>query len=592
MDPPFSQGEQPSRYTSGLAPGAGQQSCCVSELASMDAYYTPSPAAQHQSPHLSETGSLPPTSALYEAHQYPRSTHSPGGYTSMTSNPQYFPRNHHQSWPSPPPGPEEFDEYPYNGSPTCGSSDTGYNPSPVSPSSWPSPHHPFQPPLDQFAPQHQQDSFQNIQICTPTSTDSFPVRGPHVPTPYTGSFRGCLDGDVDGLPRVNSPGTTQDFSAAALSCTSSPGELPAGNSIYMPATNQDDAPLGRPQSLASPDGNRAAEEVSEPAAGCKGDEPYAKLIYRAFKSRPDHAMTLQEIYSWFRDNTDRTKCQGKGWQNSIRHNLSMNAAFTKREPKKASQAPIVVGELASLPASHDSKRSTEWVLADWAIKDGVQSTTRYRKGNSTRSRGNGKAGRSSQHGFQETGNQISTKAVSGRKGGCAASRAKMRSRQTGDQTLMPSTAAAAPAQLPLPIGPPMRPAMLPAMYQYGGDDMLHPPLDATPQMVIKQEPVYSPLTPETTAPDSFPLMLPEPSQAHHGVSANPGAAYALASGSQGPMYTAPSPCEFPFGFNDISGMYQGDYSPVNGQHVVGGTNGGLFGPVNGDTSYGWSNDAP
>ncbi|PNH50258.1 hypothetical protein VD0003_g6906 [Verticillium dahliae] len=57
----------------------------------------------------------------------------------------------------------------------------------------------------------------------------------------------------------------------------------------------------------------------------KNGEPYARLIYRAFMSVPTHAMTLQEIYEWFRVNTDKANSPGKdGWKNSIRHNLSMN----------------------------------------------------------------------------------------------------------------------------------------------------------------------------------------------------------------------------------------------------------------------------
>jgi hypothetical protein len=55
------------------------------------------------------------------------------------------------------------------------------------------------------------------------------------------------------------------------------------------------------------------------------DEPYAKLIYRALMSAPNHAMVLQEIYQWFRDNTAKGSSDSKGWMNSIRHNLSMNA---------------------------------------------------------------------------------------------------------------------------------------------------------------------------------------------------------------------------------------------------------------------------
>lgn len=59
--------------------------------------------------------------------------------------------------------------------------------------------------------------------------------------------------------------------------------------------------------------------------GSANAEPYAQLIYRALKSAPAHAMVLKEIYEWFENNTDKAKNgSSKGWQNSIRHNLSMN----------------------------------------------------------------------------------------------------------------------------------------------------------------------------------------------------------------------------------------------------------------------------
>ena len=95
----------------------------------------------------------------------------------------------------------------------------------------------------------------------------------------------------------------------------------------------------RPESPAGQAGYRAspemgAEEPQGAAANAKTDEPYAKLLWRALMSTPDHAMTLQEIYQWFRENTDkdikkhhserRPGKNAEGWQNSIRHNLSMN----------------------------------------------------------------------------------------------------------------------------------------------------------------------------------------------------------------------------------------------------------------------------
>ena len=54
-------------------------------------------------------------------------------------------------------------------------------------------------------------------------------------------------------------------------------------------------------------------------------KPYAALIYEALMSKMDKRMVLREIYAWFEKNTDKAKDPAsRGWQNSIRHNLSMN----------------------------------------------------------------------------------------------------------------------------------------------------------------------------------------------------------------------------------------------------------------------------
>jgi hypothetical protein len=86
------------------------------------------------------------------------------------------------------------------------------------------------------------------------------------------------------------------------------------------------SPFRLPSSETSEDGGNSSREMTavegeEPAT----DEPYAKLIYRALMSAPNHSMVLQEIYQWFRENTVKGSSDTKGWMNSIRHNLSMNA---------------------------------------------------------------------------------------------------------------------------------------------------------------------------------------------------------------------------------------------------------------------------
>jgi Forkhead domain len=54
-------------------------------------------------------------------------------------------------------------------------------------------------------------------------------------------------------------------------------------------------------------------------------KPYALLISDALRQAPGHRMLLRDIYDWFEVNTSKPRESGsKGWQNSIRHNLSMN----------------------------------------------------------------------------------------------------------------------------------------------------------------------------------------------------------------------------------------------------------------------------
>ncbi|KAI1282714.1 hypothetical protein F5Y07DRAFT_195611 [Xylaria sp. FL0933] len=112
--------------------------------------------------------------------------------------------------------------------------------------------------------------------------------------------------------------------------------------------------------------------------------PYAKQIRLALMSSDTHSLELQDIYQWFRENTNRAEdSRTDGWKNSIRHNLSMNGGFVKRldDPENPED-----------PENKNAKRnsqSTEWFLTPEAAKFGVQSTTRFRKEAPTRRAGAG-----------------------------------------------------------------------------------------------------------------------------------------------------------------------------------------------------------
>lgn len=69
--------------------------------------------------------------------------------------------------------------------------------------------------------------------------------------------------------------------------------------------------------------------------GRKPPYSYAVLIGMSILRAPDRRLTLAQIYRWISDTFVHYKNKAEpGWQNSIRHNLSLNKAFYKQERPK------------------------------------------------------------------------------------------------------------------------------------------------------------------------------------------------------------------------------------------------------------------
>ncbi|RKP26259.1 fork head domain-containing protein, partial [Syncephalis pseudoplumigaleata] len=65
---------------------------------------------------------------------------------------------------------------------------------------------------------------------------------------------------------------------------------------------------------------------------------YASLIAQAILASPSRQLTLRDIYQWLMDRYPSLyRVDDSSWQNTIRHNLSLNKCFCKapRQPEDA-----------------------------------------------------------------------------------------------------------------------------------------------------------------------------------------------------------------------------------------------------------------
>jgi len=157
-----------------------------------------------------------------------------------------------------------------------------------------------------------------------SDTDAYPPSAYHLDSQSHAAFTACHQGRLEDYPCAD---TIQDAPRTRLENEQ--------YQIKSPAPSQALICTGKVETCAaiSPASVEGIEMVD--CATMNGDEtdgdasissePYAQLIYKALMNAPEHKMVLKEIYEWFEKNTDKAKNNSsKGWQNSIRHNLSMN----------------------------------------------------------------------------------------------------------------------------------------------------------------------------------------------------------------------------------------------------------------------------
>ncbi|ORY12521.1 fork head domain-domain-containing protein [Clohesyomyces aquaticus] len=194
---------------------------------------------------------------------------------------------------------------------------------------------------------------------------SLPHAHPSGPTPKRENY--------DPFPSSSHPRHKQSSQSYGNQLTSTPGRPEPGTPLAVRSDNMDPRSKGSPSAFSRGLLLESAEDIDYSVnPDIKPPHSYAQLIGQAILNSPEQMLTLANIYMYIKQKYAFFRESNSGWQNSIRHNLSLSKCFEK------------VARRTDEPG-----KGMKWKIADSEREDFIRKQLQPRKGGGLRMNSSG-----------------------------------------------------------------------------------------------------------------------------------------------------------------------------------------------------------